>query len=46
MPERVSVDPDKENIYVAVTRMETKSKFKVKVEKFDSKQDETLRFKK
>ncbi|MDC3425755.1 YpmS family protein [Aquibacillus sp. 3ASR75-11] len=39
MPEWITVDPNKELIYVAVTQMEMKSNFKVKVEQFNPKND-------
>lgn len=35
MPDWVKVDPNKEEIYVAVTEMQTKSNFKISVERFD-----------
>ncbi|WP_235988796.1 YpmS family protein [Aquibacillus kalidii] len=38
-PEWVVINPKKENIYIAVTQMEVKSNFKVKVQQFDLKND-------
>ncbi|QDP41741.1 YpmS family protein [Radiobacillus deserti] len=43
-PDWVKIYPKKESIYVAVTEMDIKSNFKVKVESFDLKNDD-LRFK-
>ncbi|MEZ2659705.1 YpmS family protein [Aneurinibacillus aneurinilyticus] len=39
MPEWVRVNVDRENIYIAVTKMKTKSDFKIKVKEFDFKQN-------
>ncbi|WP_078544526.1 YpmS family protein [Litchfieldia alkalitelluris] len=38
-PEWVQIDPKKQLIYIAVTQMEVKSNFKVKVQSFDLKND-------
>lgn len=38
-PEWVEIDPTNELIYVAVTQIETKSNFKIKVQSFDLKND-------
>ncbi|MFC0560592.1 YpmS family protein [Halalkalibacter alkalisediminis] len=38
-PEWVEIDPKNEMIYIAVTQMEVKSNFKVKVQQFDLKND-------
>jgi uncharacterized protein YpmS len=42
MPNWVAVNPNKESIYLAVTEMKTKSEFRVKVERFDLKQDDLV----
>ncbi|WP_053217985.1 YpmS family protein [Virgibacillus senegalensis] len=39
-PDWVVVNPDKEQIYIAITQMDIKSNFKVKAEKFDLKNDD------
>ncbi|ERI09554.1 YpmS family protein [Aneurinibacillus aneurinilyticus] len=39
MPEWIRVNVDRENIYIAVTKMKTKSDFKIKVKEFDFKQN-------
>ncbi len=38
-PEWIEIDPKNELIYIAVTQMEVKSNFKVKVQQFDLKND-------
>lgn len=35
MPEWITVNPEEESVYVAVTQMEMKSNFEVKIEQFD-----------
>ncbi|MFT9848815.1 YpmS family protein [Aneurinibacillus sp. REN35] len=42
MPEWVKVDPVKEDIYVAVTKMETKSNFKIKAKQIDLARDQLV----
>ncbi|MBM6616801.1 YpmS family protein [Bacillus suaedaesalsae] len=45
-PEWVEINPDNQLIYIAVTQMEVKSNFKVKVQSFDLKNDQiTFRIK-
>ncbi|WP_407270266.1 YpmS family protein [Radiobacillus sp. PE A8.2] len=39
-PEWVTIDPNKEDIYMAITQMEVKSNFKVKVQQFDLENDD------
>lgn len=40
LPEWVQVEPKKEQVYVALTEMKTKSNFKVKVEKFNPEKNQ------
>lgn len=40
LPEWVIVEPKREEVYVALTKMKTKSNFKVKVEKFNPERNE------
>lgn len=42
MPEWVRVDPVKEEIYVAVTKMETKSNFRIKAKQIDLAHDQLV----
>lgn len=42
MPEWVKVDPVREDIYVAVTKMETKSNFKIKAKQIDLARDQLV----
>lgn len=45
-PNWVNIDPSSQSIYIGVTQMEVKSKFKVKVQSFDLKNDQiTFRIK-
>ncbi|MBO8156410.1 MAG: YpmS family protein [Bacillaceae bacterium] len=40
LPDWIMIDPDKHRVYAAVTEMETKSQFDVRVEKFDPANNE------
>lgn len=42
MPEWIGVNPSQENMYVAVTKMKTKSDFKIKVKEFNLTQNQLI----